>query len=272
MDFAPRGTAASSPWLKELSQPAAAEVICFPHSGGAASTFRPLAAELAGDARVVAVQYPGRQERHAEPVITDLHELADQVTQALWQVPVTGPRIFLGHSMGAILAYETAQRLGPEGPHALFVSARPSPSRVPLTTRYLLPDDELVAHVALLGGTAARVLADSEMRELLLPVIRGDYQASETYRHRDAPPLSCQLIALAGDADPAASVADVSAWREHTTGPSRMVVLPGGHFYLYDHWRTVAQLIRSASEGESSRPRCARPGPPSWNRALPAQL
>jgi surfactin synthase thioesterase subunit len=247
MDSRRTATATSSPWLKDLGPPAAVEVTCFPHSGGAASAFRPLAGELAGDARVVAVQYPGRQERHLEPVITDLHELADHVADVLRQASAAGPRIFFGHSMGAIVAYETAQRLGPGSPHALLVSARPSPSRVPVTTRYLLPDDELAAHVDRLGGTAAGLLADSGMRELLLPAIRGDYQASETYRQRDDPPLGCQLIALAGDADPTASVADVSAWREHTTGPSRVVVLPGGHFYLYDHWRAVAQLIRSAA-------------------------
>lgn len=242
-----------SPWLKHLDQPGAVadhtlQVVCFPHSGGAASVYRSLAVELAGHVQVVAVQYPGRQDRHDEPVITDLHELADRIAEVLRRTPAPVPRVLFGHSMGAILAYEVAQRLGDEGPVALIASARPAPSRVRLTTSYLLNDAALVDQVVMLGGTAAEVLEDPDMRSLLLPIIRGDYQASETYRRRGDAPLSCPLIALAGDADPAASIDDIRAWRAHTTGPFRLETFSGGHFYLLDHWPAIADLIRAAGQ------------------------
>jgi surfactin synthase thioesterase subunit len=240
-----------SPWLKHLDQLEAAadhasQVVCFPHAGGAASTYRPLAVELAGQVRVVAVQYPGRQDRHHEPVVTDLHELADRITEVLWRTPASVPRVFFGHSMGAILAYEVAQRLGDAGPVAVITSARPAPSRVPVTTHHRLTDAALANQVMMLGGTAAEVFEHPEMRSLLLPLIRGDYQASETYRRRGDVPLSCPLIALAGDADPTASVDDVGAWRDHTTGPFRLETFRGGHFYLQDHWPAIADLVRTA--------------------------
>ncbi len=246
----------SSPWLKYPDQPGpvaddAGQVVCFPHSGGAASAYRPLAVELAGRLRVVAVQYPGRQERHHEPVVTDLHELADRIADVLRPAPA--PRVFFGHSMGAILAYEVAQRLGDAGPVALLASARPAPSRVRLTTSYLLDDEALVDQVVTLGGTAAEVLADPDLRSLLLPVIRGDYQASETYRRRGDVPLGCPLVALVGDADPAASVDDVGAWRDHTTGPFRLETFPGGHFYLQDHWPAIADLVHLAAQPVTRR-------------------
>ncbi|WP_412077685.1 thioesterase II family protein [Streptomyces xanthophaeus] len=246
-----------SPWLKYLNQPLTEpapepetdvrtpQLVCFPHSGGAASVYRPLGTELAGDAQVVAVQYPGRQDRHDEPVVTDLHELADRVAAALRAEPAEGPRIFFGHSMGAILAYEVAQRLGDQGPVALIASGRPAPSRVRLTTSYLLDDEALAQQVVWLGGTAAELLEHPEMRSLLLPLIRGDYRASETYRPRGDAPLNCALVALGGDVDPVALPDDLRAWSEHTTGPFRLEMLSGDHFYLQNHWPEVAGLVRS---------------------------
>ncbi|WP_405710476.1 alpha/beta fold hydrolase [Streptomyces xanthophaeus] len=242
------------PWLKYLNPagpsgaphaPHAPQLVCFPHSGGAASVYRPLGLELAGDAEVVAVQYPGRQDRHDEPVVTDLHELADRAATALRAAPTEVPRIFFGHSMGAILAYEVAQRLGPEGPVALIASGRPAPSRVRLTTSYLLDDEALAHQVVWLGGTAAELLEHPEMRSLLLPLIRGDYRASETYRPRGDAPLSCALVALGGDVDPVAPLDDLRAWAGHTTGPFRLETLSGDHFYLQHNWPEVAALVRS---------------------------
>ncbi|WP_327253858.1 thioesterase II family protein [Streptomyces sp. NBC_01244] len=246
-----------SAWLKYLNPSGstpdrAPQLVCFPHSGGAASVYRPLARELEGDAQVVAVQYPGRQDRHEEPVITDLHQLADRTAEALRRNPVDVPRVFFGHSMGAILAYEVAQRLGDEGPQALIASGRPAPSRVRVTTSYLLDDTALADQVVRLGGTAAELLEHPEMRSLLLPLIRGDYQASETYRHRGDAPLSCTLVALGGDADPVATFDDLSAWSPHTVGRFRQETLTGDHFYLQHHWPEVADLVRSVAPVRSS--------------------
>jgi surfactin synthase thioesterase subunit len=241
-----------SRWFKRLGPPGqeragTPQVVCFPHSGGSASVYRPLGLELAGGLQVVAVQYPGRQDRHDEPVITDLHELADRIADALRQAAGEAPSVFFGHSMGAILAYEVAQRLGDEGPCSLVASGRPAPSRVRLTTSYQLDDTALAEQVSWLGGTATELLEHPEMRSLLLPMIRGDYRASETYRPRGDEPLNCPLLALGGDADPVASLDDIRAWSDHTTGPFRLETLSGGHFYLQDHWPAVADLIRSAA-------------------------
>ncbi|MGW4059299.1 GNAT family N-acetyltransferase [Amycolatopsis sp. NPDC004747] len=246
----PGRAAPPSAWLKPLapSEPGLTRVLCFPHSGGAAGAFRPLAAELRGALQVLGVQYPGRQDRHHEPVLTDLHELADRIAENLPRSPE--PCVFFGHSMGAILAYEVAQRLGDAGPAALVASARPAPSVVEVTTSHLLDDEGLAAHVVRLGGTAAAVLEHPEMRALLLPLIRGDYRASETYRPRGDGPLRCPIIAVGGTEDPVTSAADLQAWSVHTTGPFHLERLPGNHFYLSNHWPAIAGLLhRAASPG-----------------------
>lgn len=242
----------SSRWFKSLTPPGMQEsamvrLICFPHSGGTAYSFRPLGSLLGGDVHTIGVQYPGRQDRYDEPVISNLHDLADEICFELSSTSHDIPSIFLGHSMGAILAYEVACRLPDHNIAGLIASGRPAPSRVRMTTAYRLGDADFADHVISLGGTAADLLSNTEMRALLLPVIRGDYRASETYRPRPGDTLKCPLIALSGDADPTTTPSDIRAWSDHTRSRFRLETFPGGHFFLFDHWPQLAELIRSAA-------------------------
>lgn len=56
-------------------------LVCFPHAGGAVSTYFPMSKLLAPLIGVYAVQYPGRQDRRSEPLLDDMAELADRVTK-----------------------------------------------------------------------------------------------------------------------------------------------------------------------------------------------
>ncbi|MER7014452.1 thioesterase domain-containing protein [Saccharopolyspora sp. NPDC000359] len=51
----------------------------FPHAGGSASYYFPLSAGLPGHVDMLAVQYPGRQERRAEPLVESVAELSGLV-------------------------------------------------------------------------------------------------------------------------------------------------------------------------------------------------
>lgn len=114
---------------------------------------------LAASAHVLAVQYPGRQDRWDEPM-PDLHTLADRIAGELSAHQVPDP-VFFGHSMGAVVAYEVALRLGPFGPSVLVVSGSCAPSRYRHGSVHTRDDDELVRHLAALGGTSAELLAAS---------------------------------------------------------------------------------------------------------------
>ncbi|GAA3737459.1 thioesterase II family protein [Streptomyces tremellae] len=248
------GRADPDMWLRRLRAtpepaPEAPLLVCFPHAGGAASSFRPLAAALGGAAETVAVQYPGRQDRYAEPCVDDLDELAALVAEALR--PGDGeqerPTAFFGHSMGATLAFAVARLLegaGTRGPVGLFASARKAPS-VPEERRvHLLGDAEVVAELKSLGGTAAGALDDEELVRLVLPAVRSDYRALETYRPRPGERLGCPVTAVLGDADPRVCPAQAAAWAGHTRTDFWIRVLPGGHFYLNDQVEAVADLVR----------------------------
>ncbi|WP_448316704.1 thioesterase II family protein [Streptomyces sp. CO7] len=234
-------------WLRRF-HPAhahAPELVCFPHAGGSAAYWHRLSSVLAPEAEVSAVQYPGRHDRHREPPATDLHTLADHVAGALGRAD--RPRVLLGHSMGASLAYEVAVRLAARGqgePSALIVSGRRAPACAEPGQDRLSDDAALVAKVRSLGGTGAEVLRDPDMLELMLPVLRGDYRALAAYTPSSGPVLRCPVLALSGDRDGEASVEEVRAWRRRTSGEFRLRVFPGGHFFLTEHLDVVAGLVR----------------------------
>lgn len=234
-------------WLRRLyPSDAAVRLVCLPHAGGSASFFFPLSRALADRVRVLGVQYPGRQERYDEPVIDDLHVLADRVAEVLVARP-SGPYALFGHSLGGALAYEVAVRLrdaGQPAPVRLFVSGRRAPSRYREGTVHLRDDDGIVAELRRLSGTHQDVLGDPDLLRLVMPALRGDYRAIETYRPRSDVPLDCPVTVLTGDRDPVVSLDEAHDWGRHTTGPTIVRVFSGGHFFLVDHAATIADLVR----------------------------
>jgi surfactin synthase thioesterase subunit len=65
----------------------------------------------------------------------------------------------------------------------------------------------------------------------------------QNYRHQPGVPVSCPVSVLIGADDRTSTADDVLAWRQHTTGPFRSAVFPGGHFFLNTEARAVLALL-----------------------------
>jgi pyochelin biosynthesis protein PchC len=238
----------SNPWVRRFAPgpPGAARLVCFPHAGGSASFYLPVSRALAPVADVLALQDPGRQDRHTEKCLESIDELADRIGEVLTPL-ADRPLVFFGHSMGALLAFETARRLADQGivPRHLFVSGRRAPSRHRAESVHTRDDAGLIAEMVALSGTDQAILGDPEILRMVLPAIRGDYRAVETHRHRDGPPLTCPITVLTGDADPRVSLDEAAAWKDHTSAGCDVRVLPGGHFFLVHHQREINDLLRA---------------------------
>ncbi|MER5551935.1 thioesterase II family protein [Streptomyces sp. NPDC002793] len=233
-------------WVRRFhpAPDAPVRLLCLPHAGGSATYYFPVSRSLSPRVEALAVQYPGRQDRRTEACVESLHDLADLLVDVVR--PYTDkPLALFGHSMGASLAFELALRLEERGtpPAALFVSGRRAPSAHRDERVHERDDNGLIAEIKRLNGTESNLLDDEEVLRMVLPSIRSDYKAAETYRYRPGSPLSVPVYASTGDADPKATVDEVSRWADHTTGPFEMNVYPGGHFYLNAHAPAVIGTI-----------------------------
>ncbi|WP_309050501.1 alpha/beta fold hydrolase [Streptomyces sp.] len=245
------------PWIRPYPSPGTSgrpaagagrwSVLFFPHSGGSADSYRHLASHLSGDARTACVQYPGRAERHREPLFTDLHRLADDVAPAFARWRGGDPVLIFGHSLGAAVAYEVVRRTADQGRLVLAVSGHPAPSHLALPFGRTTVSDEQVVHlVRELGGIDAELLDHPLLRQLFLPVIRADLAAHARYRPGTPPGVRCPIVALMGDRDPLTNPGSVQAWQELTRAPLRVHTLAGGHFFTNERPEEVAGILRLA--------------------------
>ncbi|MBF6191460.1 alpha/beta fold hydrolase [Nocardia implantans] len=239
-----------SEWLRTLRSAANARhhLLCFPPGGGSATAYRDLAQRFGAGVEVSAVQYPGRQDRLGDNLITDLITLADRIAHAVLAQDRKEPLSLFGHSMGATVAFETARELERAGRpvHHLFVSGRPAPAFEETKRLHLASDDALIDDLVLLASDPApleMLRAEPGLAELVLPAVRADYQAVETYRYQPGEPLRADIAALVSTEDPTMRPEQADEWRAHTSGGFDRATFPGGHFYLDEHGAQVAEFV-----------------------------
>jgi len=207
---------------------------------------------------LLAVQYPGRQDRLRDRFIVDIRRLAAEIYSALAAFS-DRPLAIFGHSMGALVGYELALRFEREADERLlgFVpSGLRAPSSRPVAAD-ATTDEQLLENVARLGGTDAAVISNPDVLALVLPALRADSQAVALYRHQPSPPLRCPTLVCVGDEDPLTTVADAEAWRNLVDDHFAIRRFEGGHFYLQTAAAALtATLIAVLRDWSSSRRSC----------------
>jgi medium-chain acyl-[acyl-carrier-protein] hydrolase len=226
-----------------------ARLFCFPHAGVGAAVFRSWASELPIDLDLCAVQLPGRTTRLSEPAIASIPTLVNEIAAAMAPY-LKLPYAIFGHSMGAVLGFEVVRVLASSGlavPRHLIVSGR-RPPRIPDPDPPLhrLPDIEFAAEInRRYGGIPPQIQKEKEVLSLLLPALRADIAALETFRPPPRSPIRCPISAFGGADDALTPRGNLEAWREETTGPFESYVFPGGHFYYEIEREAVLEKLKA---------------------------
>ena len=237
-----------SQWFRALNRHprCRARLFCFPYAGGAALIYRDWPAGLPADVELCAVQLPGRGNRLREPAFTRLRPLVETLADELLPF-LDRPFAFFGHSMGASIGFELARglrRARTLEPVHLFVSGR-RPPHVPSTERhtYELPEPELIEELRQLNGTPKEVLEHPEIMQLLLPLLRADFELVQTYAYEPEPPLACPVSVFGGLQDTEADRELLEQWREQTAAEFSLQMFPGDHFFLHTSRPLLLQSI-----------------------------
>ncbi|MBZ4320910.1 thioesterase II family protein [Streptomyces huiliensis] len=220
-------------------------LFCFPYGGGGSRAYAELLEPLPPWVTPVTARLPGRESARRQPALTDVGAMADLLLPGVVEA-VDRPFVFYGHSLGARVAYEAVHRLADAGrplPAALCVSGAPAPALGVHAPCHDQPRAEFLRTLRAMGGVAPEVLADEELCDYVLPVIRADMRAAETYRPPRRTPLRTPVTALAGRDDPRVPVEHVRRWCDEAGGGFRFTVFEGGHFFFRDHPSEVAAVL-----------------------------
>ncbi|MFJ2111984.1 thioesterase II family protein [Streptomyces sp. NPDC087850] len=235
-------------------------LFCVPHAGGSARAFRDWHRHAPPGVEVVPLEPAGRGARAGVPAARSVREAARDFAATVRAVAGRTPYVLLGHSMGALIAYEMVAAGEPKSlpePALVVVSGRNPPHHQPAWTRRVLglSDGELLAELRSLGSVPSG-LSPSIAARFFLPAFRADLRMTLGHEPgerpwRTAPPL----LVLMGRQDPLVEGALMAEWGLHTVGSCTVVRHDGGHFALYDRVPWLMELIGSQlRRGEPGSP------------------
>jgi medium-chain acyl-[acyl-carrier-protein] hydrolase len=227
-----------SPWFvcpRAVSN-AGTRLFLFPYAGGGPAVFGKWPAELSSNMEAWIAHYPGRGSRHNESPIKELDNLAGKLSQAI-QPLLDKPFAFFGHSMGGLVAFELARHLRKNGlpqPITLFVSGCGAPHLPdPHPAIHTLPDAEFLNALRQFKGIPSELLQLPDAVELLLPTLRADFEAVESYIYNsNESPLDCPIIAFGGLDDRRVSQNRLESWAVQTNSGFKSIYFSGDHFFI----------------------------------------
>jgi surfactin synthase thioesterase subunit len=239
-------------------------VVWLPYAGGTAATFYRWGHAMSRDAGVLSVEYPGHGRRINDRPARSVQEIAVEIVDALQDL--LSPYALCGHSMGALIAFECCRELERRGrrlPFALVACAHRAPHlppRGPLI--HDLPEDDFVDRLQALNATPPEVFSSRELTELMLPILRADFQACESYIAPRASTIHVPIFTYGGLEDPDVSQEELGGWRMHTALTWHVRMFAGGHFFLHSDIDRVARtlavdLAAAARERSIGREGCA---------------
>jgi acyl transferase domain-containing protein/surfactin synthase thioesterase subunit len=266
-------------WLVVVGPRAAPRLrlFCFPFAGGGSAVYRGWAQSIDPAIEVVAIEPPGRLGRITETPVADMDAFVGQVVSEMAGL-LDRPFAMFGHCLGALTMYETARRLmhtRSAKPEHLFASGARPPDRIADLGRfeqrvmgdllnlaeyriglpaYAQPEDvfaQLIRHFNI--QATEQLIQDPELRRLMLPVVRAEFEMATNYRFVREPPWNIPITCFAAKGDPYVSREHALGWGRFTNSHLHVYIREGGHFAVVDDTRFIHAVI--------NRELVAGPGP-----------
>jgi surfactin synthase thioesterase subunit len=244
-----------SDWFVSRCSLDAPRIFCFPHAGGSPRAFLDWQDGLGEDAEIVGVCRPGKEHRAGEAA-PSIGELIEGAAAAIADASGRDgrPCYLFGHSLGALLAFEVCRLLsGGLAPRHLVASGCSAPSLLPserVKRIATLSGAEFAEEIGFFGGLAPEVIADPELRDLLLPGLIADFRMAVGYRYLARAPLAVPATVVVGRDDPHVRAEQVAPWDREFTWPPDRVWVDGGHFYFEPDPSAITGILRSLVQAD----------------------
>lgn len=265
----PRPDGNSGRWLVTMAPRAKPRfrLFCFPFAGGGSAAFQNWAAGMGPAIEVIAVEPPGRLARITETPVTEMDEFVDCVLDEM-DDKLDVPFALFGHCLGGLTLYEVARTLIAEGgprPRHLFCSGARSPDRVRVIGEF---EKNLARHLAAMPGYDPRLppyrqadpifaeiirhfdmaatdqfLDDPELRRLMLPAVRAEFEMTSLYRYRAEKPWDIPITCFISKGDPYVSRQDVLGWGRFTNTRMQVHMREGTHYSVFEDAAFIQRII-----------------------------
>lgn len=228
------------------------KLFALPYAFGSSYIYNDLKNELSSEYDVIALEYPGHGTRFAESMIKDIKKLANDVySQICRYIRADEDYAILGYSMGSIVGFEVFNVIKEhktKEPKAFFAFASPAPNckkELEAYENYNMLDVKNM----LLGrqGTPSEILENTEMLELLRPIIINDLIALRDYSDEYSNiKIDCPLIVVQGAKEerPEDIKLSYKEWVKFSEGETSYYEIEGGHFFMFENQKNLCDCCQ----------------------------
>lgn len=214
-------------------------LFCFPPVGMDAF-FQTWQQQLPASIEVCALRLSDRERSLDKAACVDVGAISMALAHAI-SAQGDRPFAFYGHSLGSLIAFETARSLracSNLSPVALLLASLPAPQLAPkLCARAFdvlqYPDERVVTFfLPPESEVASLVVQDAQLTHTTASLVRRDLATLALYQYEADEPFQCPLTILGGWEDHLINYAELAAWQEQTTGKFCLQMLSGDHLFM----------------------------------------
>jgi len=223
------------------------KLICLPYAGGNKYSYRALEPFIKDTFDMITVELPGRSTRISEPSLDNVADIIEDVLEQIKDHLFDG-YILYGHSMGTligtVLLYELKERKLPLPQHAVFTGRGAPQKSKSSKQRHLLQGEEFKEELIKIGGCPDELLENEELMNFFSPIIRADFKAMETFSFEVKEKIDVPMTIIVGDEE---DISDekLYAWEELCSVGISIFKLPGNHFFIHEHYKSLAKLFKT---------------------------
>ena len=258
------------PWIVETptNETLSLKMVCFPPTGAGPSFYTSWSSHVAQfGIQLLLVQLPGWEGRETETAVHTLQEIVENVAGELVHRLEDRKFVLLGHSMGSLLAFETAHQLHAHSlrPIHMFLSAWyaptlpfPHPEDLKNVSKRMFADLKQVIEAGddffkyAIGEHAFNptflddtILSNRILLLRLLPAIEATFNIIQKYRCENRDPLPCGITVFGGKSDPFVGPRLLGEWKRQVAAGHRFekITYEGKHMYILSEVEAVLKKV-----------------------------
>ncbi|KAH8802950.1 Alpha/Beta hydrolase protein [Xylogone sp. PMI_703] len=224
-----------------------ARLVMFHSMGIGASLFAPWLLDPPAGLDPIAVQLPCRENRHNEPMPTDMSELVAGIVDDDLKDMIEPQDIFWGHSFGGLVAFETLRglrRLGKSIPR-FMVTGTIAPNLIHVWQKrdvllQVMANDASPEYMLAIS----RYVDNPDFVRTLMPGFKTDTPVLLNYKVDDEPPLDVPITAFAARQDDVVYPDEVESWKLQAK-EFKFIEVDGDHWFLYQNRKLLRDTLEA---------------------------